>query len=617
MERTEPILSLENEHLRFEFGADASGELLDKAANRAWRMPPLAVQDMDTMEEGHAWQRTMRAFGERYAGRFRAQREGDTIRLALLGRLGREVGAFRCRFRLDGPWLEVEVPEISEEIPSLVFPPPIECEAMVLPMKQGRLVREPLNRFEHRVYRYAGGHLNMRWFGGLRGTSGWMCIVQDGVEDAGILQAGSRAAPLWLKSLGHWNSPRRIRYRFVEGGCVGLAKAFRQWAKDHGLFKTLDEKIDEVPAVAGLIGGRNLHFMMGWMFRRSRYDEVWSPVPDELAGREEGVVPLITFRQAARIIEDARQLGMKRGVFSYHGWINGGYDESHPDVWPPEPALGTVEELRALCTPEEPFVACLHDNYQDIYEQSASFPAGTCRRRDGSPLPAGFWRGGQAYILNSKDALDRARRNWPHLGSLGAANIYSDTLTSEILKQSYEEGNTLTRAEDLEWKRRTMAFFKDQGVIFSSEDGCDFGVPHLDSAPHGKHTRTPGESVPLWALVYHDCVVGFRNAPGLSPDQYRLRCLENVLWGWALVFGGFTAENWPQHREAFAKSFYVDDWHAQIGRDEMVNHAYLTDDFLVEQTEWSSGRAVVVNFADEERRADGVSVPARDYVIRD
>jgi hypothetical protein len=58
-------------------------------------------------------------------------------------------------------------------------------------------------------------------------------------------------------------------------------------------------------------------------------------------------------------------------------------------------------------------------------------------------------------------------------------------------------------------------------------------------------------------------------------------------------------------------------WHAEIGTDEMVEHRYLTDEFLVEQTEWSPGRAVVVNFADEDRSADGVHVPAHEYVSRD
>jgi hypothetical protein len=618
----ETVLSLENERLRFELRADGSAGILDRAADRAWRFGAVAIQEYGPVQDDHCWQRQSRFHPEQYPGRFRAAREGGGVRFTLVGRQGREEGTFRATFRLDGAWLVVEIPEIDESLPGLVFPTPIESESLLFPLKQGVWQRQPLAKFGHLAHRFSGNGLNMRWFGGLRGEHGWLCVVEEGYPDAGVLRMGMGAAPLWMKSLDRWAGPRRVRYGFAEGGYVGVAKAFRAWAKANGLFKSLAEKIGEVPAVGKLVGGRNLHFMHGYTFRRARYEDLWLPVPEDVRGRTEGFVSMNTFREAAAIVEDAKRLGMKRGVFSYHGWINGGYDETHPDVWPPEPALGTPEELRALCRPEAPFIACLHDNYQDIYEQSPSFPAGTCRRRDGRPLPGGFWRGGQAYILTGRAGHDYARRNWPRLEWLGAENIYSDTLTAEILKQSWEPGHTQSRAQDLDWKIRTMRFFKEQGVAFSSEDGADFGVPWLDSVPTGKHSRTPGESVPLWALVYHDAVLGFRGMAswtmeegGLNVAGTHIRCLENMLWGWSGVFGGFSAAQWPALREVFASTFYADEWHARIGTDEMVSHRFLTEDGQVERTEWSSGGAITVNFSAEERSVDGVSVPAHGYAV--
>lgn len=614
----EPIQSLENEYLAFELYPDASGRLVDRSTGGQWSFSDVAIQEYGPIQEEHCWQRGDRFHPEQYPGRFRVEPEGDGFRALLVGRQGREMGTFHCRYSLDGPWLVAEVPRIDEALPSLVFPTRLGAESLLLPHFQGEWHRTPLPKFGYHVWRFAGNQLNMRWFGGLRGDSGWLAVVDEGFEDGGVLHMGLGAAPLWLKSLGRWDGPRRVRYRFTQGGYVGVAKAFRAWAQENGLFKSLQEKMADTPDIANMIGGRNLHFMHGWNWRRSRYEEVWQPLPEELAGCEEGFVPLITFAQTAEIIEDARKLGMKRGVFSLHGWINGGYDETHPDIWPPEPALGTVDELKALCRPGGDFVTDLHDNYQDIYEQSASFPRGTCRRSDGAPLAGGHWRGGQAYILNSRDALEYARRNWPHLRELGARIIYSDTMTAEILKQSWEPGNTLTRAQDRACKERTMQFFKDQGVIFSSEDGCDWGVPWLDGIPNGKHARVPGRSVPLWALVYHDCVTTWRGAGSpRDPRAFRLRCLENMLWGCALVYGGFTAASWPEHRRAFAECFYVDEWHARVGADELVSHSYLAEDCLVERTEWSSGCAITVNFSDEERVVDGVSIAPADYRIED
>ncbi len=617
-----PLLDLQNDQIRFVFNEDCSGELTDKNSGAVWQMLPVALQERGQVEEGFCWLRHARYHCEAYPGRFRAVREGDGLRITLYGRQGVVKGVFRAFVRLDGSWLEFSLPEIGDEIPSLVFPPPLVAEALVLPLRQGRLQREPVGKFGHEIHRFSGGGLNMRWFGGLRGDAGWMCVVEEGVEDAGVLHCGMHIAPLWTRSLGAWRAARRVRYCTTSGGYVGQAKRFRAWARDHGLFATLEQKIAEVPAVAKLIGGRNLHFMHGWTFKQSRYDDIWRPVPEELRGQREGVVPLITFRQAAEIMDDAKRLGMQRGVFSYHGWINGGYDETHPDIWPPEPAFGSPEEFRVLCHPGEPYLACLHDNYQDIYEQSASFPRGTCRMKDGSPLPGGFWRGGQAYILTGEAGLHYAQRNWPHLAWLGAENIYSDTLTAEILKESWEPGAMQTRAQDLADKQRTMAFFKSRGVVFSSEDGCDFGVPWLDSVPTGKHSRVPGVSIPLWSLVYHDCVVAFRGITRWSPEEgtldtssMRMRCLENMLWGYAPTFAGFTARQWPALRELFASTFYVDAWHRRIGADEMLDHRFLSEDGQIEQTTFASGASIIVNFSDEPRSAEGVLVPPRAYAI--
>ncbi|MFA9565329.1 MAG: J domain-containing protein, partial [Acidimicrobiales bacterium] len=50
--------------------------------------------------------------------------EGDAVRFRLLGQMGEERGTLTCTARLDGPWLEVRVEEIDDDLPSLIFPPP-------------------------------------------------------------------------------------------------------------------------------------------------------------------------------------------------------------------------------------------------------------------------------------------------------------------------------------------------------------------------------------------------------------------------------------------------------------------------------------------------------------
>lgn len=55
-------------------------------------------------------------------------------------------------------------------------------------------------------------------------------------------------------------------------------------------------------------------------------------------------------------------------------------------------------------------------------------------------------------------------------------------------------------------------------------------------------------------------------------------------------------------------------WHEKIGFDEMTDHRFLTENRLVQETQFSSGHAVVVNFGSEAWDDDrGFRVRAKDF----
>jgi hypothetical protein len=60
---------------------------------------------------------------------------------------------------------------------------------------------------------------------------------------------------------------------------------------------------------------------------------------------------------------------------------------------------------------------------------------------------------------------------------------------------------------------------------------------------------------------------------------------------------------------------YVNTWVRQVAFDEMTAHRFVTADRQVQETEFSSGKGVVVNFGDAPQTlADGQVVKARDYI---
>lgn len=608
------VVQLENEHVSVSVHDDATAAFIDRGTGGRWETGPVALQEEGPIDVGHVWIRTGRSICEQYPGRFRLEQRGDRLRATLLGRERREVGQFSVKVELEGPWVRFGLDEIDESMPSLVFPTPIVSESLVFPRNVGQWVRKPLSgRFFWRFY----SQLNMRWFGGLRGDDGWIAVFDGPHHDAGVMAAEMHAGPAWLKSMGRWTYPRTVRYRFTTGGYVGLAKAYRQWAGEHGLVKTLEEKIEENPAVGNLIGGRILSFMQGNTYHADAEEDRLRTVREEQRAKDGTMRVWVSHKDTKRITEDALSLGMK-GLVVVRGWIKGGYDDAHPDVWPPEPALGSVDELREICRMRDPLVVALHDNYADIYPRAASWPNGVFRLPDGAPMPGGIWAGGQCYIINGRDGVSYAKRNWRQIKTLDPRAMFIDTTTAVNRYESYEPGNELTRNEDESYKRELLQFYKEQGQVLGSEEAADFGIPYVDWLEN-RHHRVAGESIPLWPLVFHDCACCGRYGQftaDVAPSG-PANWLADMLWGYFILWGVRKADDWPQQRDAFAGTMHVDRWHARIGAARMTSHRYLSEDGQLEQTEFSNGLSIIANFSAEERTADGVTVKANGYVIRE
>lgn len=613
---TDSLWTAENQHLKATIFNDASAEFLVKATSTTWQMGAIAIQEDNPIDVGHVWLRTQRSVCEEYPGTFLGVQQGNALQFTLFGREKRTQGTISVKPRLDEGWFELEILEIDPCLPSLVFPPPIVSESLVIPSGVGKWICQPLpGRF---VWAYPTW-LNMRWFGGLRGQQGWLAILDEGFENAGVFAAELLAAPAWLQSLRAWQYPRRIRYGFTNGGYVGLAKNFRTYAVEKGLHISLRQKMQAIPALHNALGGRMLSFMQARGYHREHYPACWQPTPPPPPNLRGNLRLSFTHRQVEDAIKDALACGMTNGIINLRGWINGGYDETHPDILPVEPALGTPAEFEHLTRRGDPLLVALHDNYQDIYERCPSFPQGVVIRQDGSLMPGGFWAGGQAYILNSKASLAYARRNWETIGKLGVRGYYVDTTACAQFYENYEAGNMLSRRQERELKTELLRFFRGQGLAVGSEEGSDF-VTHGVDWVETRHHRVPGESIPLWQLVFHDACFCLRynsgSAKNESPVSPVPNYLADILWGCMVNWYTHSPAEWEQEKPAFQATLPVDGWHARIGVDELTDHRYLSEDGLVERAEFTSA-AVIVNFAAEPRQVEGITVPALGYVIQE
>jgi hypothetical protein len=198
--------------------------------------------------------------------------------------------------------------------------------------------------------------------------------------------------------------------------------------------------------------------------------------------------------------------------------------------------------------------------------------------------------------------------------------MFIDTTIAVQLYESYEPGNELTRAQDQALKIELLRLYKQHGQVLGSEEGADWGVPWVDWIEN-RHRRIPGESIPLWPLVFHDAVLNLRYTSGPTQPESLASAAPNwladMLWGYPLIWDVRDIGRWQTERAAFASTLDVDRWIARIGCDDMIAHRYLSQDGNLEQSEFASGVALLANFAAEPRSVDGVVVPAHGYVVRE
>lgn len=607
------LKTLENDFLIVRIYSNGVFNIFDRINQITWDTWPVAIQDKGQVEEGHVWMRTGRSQTEQYPGHFRAVPSGENFEYTLIGRQQKSVGTFLCRVELEGTWLVFRVLNVDDSIPSLVFPPPIKSEAIVIPKGVGEIIRNAEDRFIYprNIYPFYT-RLNMRWLGGLKGEGGWIGIFDEGFEDAYGFVANRTASPMWIRSLGQWAHPYTYRMKFVKGDYVHLAKEYRKWIIQEGGFVSLSDKMKANPQLDSFLGGRAFWLNLAFPSVSEKTAEDFLLTDEQKLRRGADPVQVLnTYKQAAAKIDRLKKSGLKKGFVKIAGWINGGYDYSHQDTWPPEPLLGPVSELRDLMGMKGDLICGLHDNNQDIYPHTPSFPQGVIRNAEGELLTGGVWAGGQAYILGSPASVKFARRNWENICSLNPKAMFVDIITAMQLYQSYEKNNILTKAQDLQAKKELMKFYKDHGILLGSEESADFGIPYLDWFEN-RHQRIAGVSIPLWPLVFHDASFCTRYG-GVTMDDGYPGWLVDMLWGYLPHFS--INEDWNQDT-LFKSIGHVDAWHEQIGMAEMMDHHFLTEDLTVEKTDFSTGDCIICNFGNQSVRIEGDTIEPGGYVIR-
>ncbi|MFH1922901.1 MAG: glycoside hydrolase [Planctomycetota bacterium] len=526
----------------------------------------------------------------------------DGFRLRLLEPNG--VLEIEAAIHLDAerPELVVELSATGEMAGHFAYPPPFVTGPgtfLVMPVNEG--ISYPVDDETLRpmsYYLYGGHGLCMGWWGVTDTEQGMMALVET-PDDAAVgvprIDGLLCLAPQWVPQKGQFGPSRRVRYVFFDqGGYVAMCKRYREHAKQIGLLKTLAEKREENPNVDRLIGAVN----------------VWCWQPDPVA-----------------ICREMQSRGIQRILWSHR---------STPEE------LGELNDLGVLTS--------RYDIYQDTMNP-ANFPNLRGVHPDWTTEawpddlmlgPDGDWtrgwrvkgKDGQWYpcgVLCDRQAVEYARRRIPaELETHPYRCRFIDTTTAAPWRECYHPDHPVTRSESRHWKMELLRFVSEScELVTGSETGHEAAVPYLhyfegmlslgpyrvrdsgramqeilDEVPEQVAKFQTGHfyRLPLWELVYHDCVVAqwyWGDYNNKLPAVWDRRDLLNALYGTPPMFM-FNREIWEKNRDRFVQSYQTATPVARAtGYAEMLSHRWLTADHCVQETRFANGVTVTVNFGDE------------------
>jgi len=592
-------ISVENKSIAVTFRtADATFAVLDRRTQNTWSQKPF----------GAGWLvKSARTSGSRI--------EWDWLDAAS-GLEG------KATLALDGelPEFLVTLSAEGDLARPLVFPHPFTAQPpayLVVPMNEG--ISYPVDDASIQPFSlvaYGGHGICMAFWGVTDGGAGQMAILET-PDDAAIRIArvdGRLAiAPEWQSQKGRFGYERRLRYVFLDqGGHVAMCKRYRAYAQKTGLLKTLEAKRRDNPNVDLLVGAVNV-----WC---------WD-------------------REAPAIVRELQAAGIQQIL-----WSNAQSPEN----------VRTLNEMKSVLTSR-------YDIYQDVMNPenfkllrgvhgdwpTEAWPKDIAigangqwtrgwqvRAKDGTMIPCG--------VVCDQQALPYAEKRIPEdLKTRPYRCRFIDTTTASPWHECYSPDHPMTRTESRRHKMELLGYVSEKmKLVCGCETGHDAAVPYVhyfegmlslgpyrvpdsgrdmmriwDEVPErvAKFQLGHAYRLPLWELVYHDCVVAqwyWGDYNNKLPALWDKRDLFNALYGTPPMFM-FNRQIWESNRDRFVASYKATCPIARAtGYAEMTDHRFLAPDRSVQQTTFSNGITVTANFGDAPfRLPDGTELaPKKSHV---
>lgn len=447
----------------------------------------------------------------------------------------------------------------------------------------------------------------------------------------------------WLPECGQWGYERAVRFLSGgRGGLSALAAAYRRYRDAPGPVESLREKRRRLPQLDRLIGApefwiwpdRYEEFMYG-----SRDDAELQPIAAELI-KIAGEIRTSGCDRALIGIFFAGDCAAAREIAETTGFLTAKYDNLE-------------DELPGTLAPLIPPARIRECDY--TARRMTAWPRDTVRDESGNYAQAWALRGRDGLMHNQNRvcpqfAPEYTRAEVPLLArAYGFEAWFFDVMGCGAMECRAPE-HPLTRRESIRKRREAFQILGDTGLLSGTEEGCEsyagaccynegklsparYRINYRESGRRKAHCYTPEEHeetfdrfllnpryrIPLWELIYHDCMVSYwywGDSSNCCPELLPLRDLFNLLYGQPPLYSLHVAD-WERQKPLLLESAKRASAAARLtGYEKMTAFDWLDAEKLVHRTRFANGVTVTVNFSDRAfRTGSGQTVPPRDFLL--
>ncbi|MBR0459640.1 MAG: hypothetical protein IJJ26_10420 [Victivallales bacterium] len=418
----------------------------------------------------------------------------------------------------------------------------------------------------------------------------------------------------------------------------GMARAYRDYQLGRGACTSLRDRARKYPVVGKTTDAIPIRIRHAWK-------PVPTPVLDQIPGvNEPPLTVAVTFQRACELLDRLHEAGVAHADICLVGWNIGGHDGRFPDIFPPDPRVGTWEDLKELIAKAKSYGyliavhTCPHDSYsiskrldKDDYLIDA----------DGRPHYYSKFSGGQCILLCPKQAhLHYATEDVEQLAALGFRGThYFDVLSINPPLACHHRLHPLNEREAGEWRARTLQYGREMIGASASEGGLDFCIGALDYVLYTYWTLFPNlegnlvdEIVPFWFIAYHGIVTynsscETMNSMAKDPNAFLL----NTLYGGrpaAYFYAKYRTNsfNWMGEEDLTCTTDEaLDDAVKRIANAYQkfaltadLQYEYLDDIFdaapSLRVAKYANGTRIVCNFDDKPASFEGKTIPPHDFL---